>query len=399
MLGSDDAFPYEMRESPRTLLFVILLFIGGFHTQFLCHAFLPSILRIIFFVVYIILCAYIPSNAPPPSSSGKWWLIEIPCNQFGWWFLQGGASQSNKKNEKFDTKTPRQGGKMNRGLIVVETGVALMKHQVGIRGIREKLPRIRKNPTPHVHPCNWDVGLFWIRSRTKMQNNTKFHRSRIITLALQPQWFNKNSTILWKYFGCHRLYSYTRSKHLDSRAENQPMPTFIVLQCWVGLLSTFRSGRLGRRTPPSGQLWMNSCGWRVLLYNLLDTWVLGVYSMESLLICVCVISSLFLLVKLPPQIFHTLMLSLLRQLWGKSLAFVEACMLMADDMMDGSVTRRGNPCWYRRGIEQTTKKEKFKWIAKCWKSVLVFLRVVLLFPYWWNYYLYRLCGHVVMFSD
>ena len=22
-------------------------------------------------------------------------------------------------------------------------------------------------------------------------------------------------------------------------------------------------------------------------------------------------------------------------------------MLMADDMMDGSVTRRGNPCWYR----------------------------------------------------
>ena len=89
--------------------------------------------------------------------------------------------------------------------------------------------------------------------------------------------------------------------------------------------------------------------------------MLGVYSMESLLICVCVISNLFLLVK--------------------SMAFVEACMLMADDMMDGSVTRRGNPCWYRRGIEQTTKKEKFKWIAKCWKSVLVFLRVVLLFPY------------------
>ena len=26
-----------------------------------------------FFVVYIILCAYIPSNAPPPSSSGQWW--------------------------------------------------------------------------------------------------------------------------------------------------------------------------------------------------------------------------------------------------------------------------------------------------------------------------------------
>ena len=26
---------------------------------------------------------------------------------------------------------------------------------------------------------------------------------------------------------------------------------------------------------------------------------------------------------------------------------LQACMLMADDMMDGSVTRRGNPCWYR----------------------------------------------------
>lgn len=25
-------------------------------------------------------------------------------------------------------------------------------------------------------------------------------------------------------------------------------------------------------------------------------------------------------------------------------------MLMADDMMDGSVTRRGNPCWYRRVV-------------------------------------------------
>lgn len=31
--------------------------------------------------------------------------------------------------------SPRQGGKMNRGLIVVETGVALMKHQVGRGGV------------------------------------------------------------------------------------------------------------------------------------------------------------------------------------------------------------------------------------------------------------------------
>lgn len=48
---------------------------------------------------------------------------------------------------------------------------------------------------------------------------------------------------------------------------------------------------------------------------------------------------------------------------------MEACMLMADDMMDGSVTRRGNPCWYRRGIEQqTTTKQKFKFlknVPKC----------------------------------
>eukprot|EP00929_Paragymnodinium_shiwhaense_P006718 TRINITY_DN110693_c0_g1_i1.p1 TRINITY_DN110693_c0_g1~~TRINITY_DN110693_c0_g1_i1.p1 ORF type:complete len:507 (+),score=141.40 TRINITY_DN110693_c0_g1_i1:72-1592(+) len=32
---------------------------------------------------------------------------------------------------------------------------------------------------------------------------------------------------------------------------------------------------------------------------------------------------------------------------GWAVEFLQACMLMADDMMDGSVTRRGNPCWYR----------------------------------------------------
>lgn len=100
------------------------------------------------------------------------------------------------------------------------------------------------------------------------------------------------------------------------------MPTFIVLQCWVGLLSTFRpgffvffgvspwakrrvpckfNGRLGRRTTGKRQFWMNSCGWRVLLYSLPDEWILSVFSMEPFLICVCVISSLFLLVKLIPS--------------------------------------------------------------------------------------------------
>ena len=34
---------------------------------------------------------------------------------------------------------------------------------------------------------------------------------------------------------------------------------------------------------------------------------------------------------------------------GWSVEYLQACMLMADDMMDGSVTRRGNPCWYRPG--------------------------------------------------
>lgn len=32
---------------------------------------------------------------------------------------------------------------------------------------------------------------------------------------------------------------------------------------------------------------------------------------------------------------------------GWAVEFLQACMLMADDMMDGSLTRRGNPCWYR----------------------------------------------------
>eukprot|EP00913_Durusdinium_trenchii_P009713 g9126.t1 len=32
---------------------------------------------------------------------------------------------------------------------------------------------------------------------------------------------------------------------------------------------------------------------------------------------------------------------------GWAVEYLQACMLMADDMMDGSVTRRGNPCWYR----------------------------------------------------
>lgn len=32
---------------------------------------------------------------------------------------------------------------------------------------------------------------------------------------------------------------------------------------------------------------------------------------------------------------------------GWAVEFLQACMLMADDMMDGSLTRRGNPCWYK----------------------------------------------------
>lgn len=32
---------------------------------------------------------------------------------------------------------------------------------------------------------------------------------------------------------------------------------------------------------------------------------------------------------------------------GWAIEYLQACMLMADDMMDGSLTRRGNPCWYR----------------------------------------------------
>eukprot|EP00415_Alexandrium_ostenfeldii_P001133 UN1133 len=32
---------------------------------------------------------------------------------------------------------------------------------------------------------------------------------------------------------------------------------------------------------------------------------------------------------------------------GWAVELLQACMLMADDMMDGSLTRRGNPCWYR----------------------------------------------------
>lgn len=32
---------------------------------------------------------------------------------------------------------------------------------------------------------------------------------------------------------------------------------------------------------------------------------------------------------------------------GWAVEYLQACMLMADDMMDGSVTRRGNPCYYK----------------------------------------------------
>lgn len=32
---------------------------------------------------------------------------------------------------------------------------------------------------------------------------------------------------------------------------------------------------------------------------------------------------------------------------GWAVEYLQACMLMADDMMDGSLTRRGNDCWYR----------------------------------------------------
>lgn len=32
---------------------------------------------------------------------------------------------------------------------------------------------------------------------------------------------------------------------------------------------------------------------------------------------------------------------------GWAVEFLQACMLMADDMMDGSLTRRGGPCWYK----------------------------------------------------
>jgi len=32
---------------------------------------------------------------------------------------------------------------------------------------------------------------------------------------------------------------------------------------------------------------------------------------------------------------------------GWAVEYLQACMLMADDMMDGSLTRRGQPCWYR----------------------------------------------------
>merc|ERR1719343_699320 len=32
---------------------------------------------------------------------------------------------------------------------------------------------------------------------------------------------------------------------------------------------------------------------------------------------------------------------------GWAVEFLQACMLMADDMMDGSLTRRGDDCWYR----------------------------------------------------
>lgn len=32
---------------------------------------------------------------------------------------------------------------------------------------------------------------------------------------------------------------------------------------------------------------------------------------------------------------------------GWSVELLQACMLMADDLMDGSVTRRGTPCWFR----------------------------------------------------
>merc|ERR1719203_793901 len=31
---------------------------------------------------------------------------------------------------------------------------------------------------------------------------------------------------------------------------------------------------------------------------------------------------------------------------GWTTEYLQACMLMADDMMDGSLTRRGQPCWY-----------------------------------------------------
>jgi len=32
---------------------------------------------------------------------------------------------------------------------------------------------------------------------------------------------------------------------------------------------------------------------------------------------------------------------------GWAVELLQSCMLMADDMMDGSITRRGNPCWFR----------------------------------------------------
>ena len=50
---------------------------------------------------------------------------------------------------------------------------------------------------------------------------------------------------------------------------------------------------------------------------------------------------------------------------------MQACFLVADDVMDGSVTRRGAPCWYKApGIGLISINDSFI----LWSSLFLFLK-------------------------
>lgn len=73
------------------------------------------------------------------------------------------------------------------------------------------------------------------------QGNLESIEANHLALQLCNGFNQKPATKTLKVFwASHR--GFTRSIVISSRAENRQMPTFIVLQCWVGLWSTFRPG-------------------------------------------------------------------------------------------------------------------------------------------------------------